>query len=151
MPQSLAKILVHTVFSTKDRHPFLRDNALREELHRYLGGILTNLDCQPIIVGGIEDHVHLLCALPRTCEAAEMVKEVKRGSSLWIKTRSSDLQDFAWQNAYGIFSIGFSQIESVRIYIACQEEHHLKISFQDEFRRLLKRYEIEFDERYVWD
>ena len=151
MPQSLAKILVHTVFSTKDRRPFLRDHALREEIHRYLGGILTNLDCQPIIVGGVEDHVHLLCALSRTCAAAAMVKEVKRGSSLWVKTRSPDLQDFAWQNGYGIFSIGFSQIASVRSYIAAQEEHHRKVSFQGEFRQLLRRYEIELDERYVWD
>ena len=151
MPQSLAKILVHTVFSTKDRRPFLRDPALREELHRYLGGILTHLDCQPIIVGGVEDHVHLLCALSRTCEAAAMVKEVKRGSSLWVKSKSPDLQDFAWQNGYGIFSIGFSQIASVRNYIATQEEHHRKVSFEDEFRQLLRRYEIEFDERYVWD
>ena len=151
MPQSLAKILVHTVFSTKDRRPFLRDKLLRDELHRYLGGILTNLDCQPIIVGGVEDHVHLLCALSRTCDAAAMVKEVKRSSSVWLKTKSPDLADFAWQNGYGIFSIGFSQIESVRDYIAGQEEHHRKISFQDEFRQLLRRYEIEFDERYVWD
>ena len=82
MSHSLAKILVHTVFSTKERRPFLRDKALREELHRYLGGILTNLDCQPIIIGGVEDHVHLLCALSRACEVAEVVKEVKRGSSL---------------------------------------------------------------------
>jgi putative transposase len=151
MPQSLAKILVHTVFSTKDRRPFLRDKSLRDELHRYIGGILANLDCQPIIIGGVEDHVHLLCALSRTCDAAEMVKEVKRGSSLWIKTKSPDLQDFAWQNGYGIFSIGFSQIDAVKEYIAGQEKHHRKISFQDEFRQLLKRYEIEFDERYVWD
>jgi putative transposase len=151
VPQSLAKILVHTVFSTKDRRPFLRDKPLRDELHRCLGGILTNLDCQPIIVGGVEDHVHFLCALSRTCEAAAMVKEVKRGSSLWLKTKSPDLADFAWQNGYGIFSIGFSQIDAVRDYIAGQEEHHRKVSFQDEFRQLLHRYEIELDERYVWD
>ncbi len=151
MSQSLAKILVHSVFSTKDRRPFLRDKILRDELHRYLGGILAKRDCQPIIVGGVEDHVHLLCALSRTCEAAAMVKEVKRGSSLWIKTKSPDLQDFSWQNGYGIFSIGFSQIALLRGYIAGQEEHHRKVSFQDEFRLLLKRYEIEFDERYVWD
>ncbi len=151
MPQSLAKILVHTVFSTKDRRPLLRDRALREELHRYLGGILTNLDCQPIIVGGVEDHVHILSALSRTCQPAEMVKEVKRSSSLWLKPKSPELSDFAWQNGYGIFSIGFSQIEPVREYIAGQEAHHRKVSFQDEFRQLLKRYEIEFDERYVWD
>jgi len=151
MPQSLARILVHTVFSTKDRHPFLRDKGLREELHRYLGGILAKLQCQPIMVGGVEDHVHLLCALSRTLDAASMVKEVKRGSSLWIKTRSPDLSNFAWQNGYGIFSIGYSQIEAARTYIAGQEEHHRKVSFQDEFREFLRRYEVEFDERYVWD
>jgi len=151
MPQSLAKILLHTVFSTKDRRPLLRDDALREELHRYLGGILANHECQPIIVGGVEDHVHLLSTLSRTCQPSEMVKELKRGSSIWIKTRTADLRDFAWQNGYGIFSIGFSQTASVRDYIAAQEQHHRKVSFQDEFRLLLKRYEIEFDERYVWD
>ena len=151
MPQSLAKILVHTVFSTKERRPFLRDRNLREELHRYLGGILTQHDCQPIIVGGVEDHVHILGTLARTCDAATMVKELKRGSSLWLKTKGDDLQDFAWQNGYGIFSIGFSQIGAVRDYIAGQEVHHRKVTFQDELRALLRRYEIEFDERYVWD
>ena len=151
MSQSLAKVLVHTVFSTKDRRPLLHSRELRDELHKYLGGILANLDCQPVIVGGVEDHVHLLCALARTCDAATMVKEVKRGSSLWVKTKSQHLQDFAWQNGYGAFSIGFSQIAEVRGYIAKQEEHHRKVSFQDEFRQLLRRYEIQFDERYVWD
>ena len=109
------------------------------------------MDCQPVIVGGVEDHVHLLSALSRTCEVAELVKEVKRGSSLWLKTKTADLQDFAWQNGYGVFSIGFSQLGQVREYILGQEEHHRKTSFQDEFRLLLKRYEIPFDERYVWD
>ena len=151
MPQSLAKIILHTVFSTKDRRPFLRDKPLREELHRYIGGILTNLDCQPLIIGGVEDHVHILSTLSRTCEVAEMVKEVKRGSSLWLKTKSPDLRDFAWQNGYGVFSIGYSQVEEVQKYIAGQEEHHRKISFQDEFRKFLERYEVKFDERYVWD
>jgi putative transposase len=151
MSQLIGQLLLHTVFSTKERRPFLRDRAMREELHRYLGGILTSLDCQPIIVGGIEDHVHLLCGLSRTCAAAEMVKELKRGSSLWLKTKSADLQDFAWQKGYGIFSISISQIQSVRDYIARQEEHHLRVSFQDEFRQLLRHHDIEFDERYVWD
>ncbi|MGH8022120.1 MAG: IS200/IS605 family transposase [Limisphaerales bacterium] len=151
MSQSLAKILVHSVFSTKDRRPLLRDKGLRAELHNYIGGILNQLDCQPVIGGGVEDHVHLLCALSRTCEASEMIKEVKRGSSLWLKRTGADLRDFAWQSGYGIFSVGFSQIAAVRGYIASQENHHRKISFQDEFRQLLRRYEIEFDERYVWD
>ncbi|MGO8698542.1 MAG: transposase [Limisphaerales bacterium] len=151
MSQSLAKILVQTVFSTKDRRPFLRDKALREELHRYLGGILGKLQCQPIIVGGVEDHVHLLCILSRTCDAATMVKKVKCASSLWIKTRRPGLNDFAWQNGYGIFSVGFSQMEAARKYVAGQEGHHRKVSFQDEFRAFLRRYELEFDERYLWD
>ena len=151
LPQSLAKIVVHTVFSTKDRRPFLRAKPLRAELHRYLGGILTNLNCQPIIIGGVEDQVHILSTLSRTCDAAEMVKEVKRGSSLWLKTKGPDLHDFAWQSGCGIFSIGYSQVETVRKYIAGQEEPHRKISFQDEFREFLKRYDVEFDERYGWD
>ncbi|HEX4265781.1 MAG TPA: IS200/IS605 family transposase [Verrucomicrobiae bacterium] len=151
MPQSFAKILVHAVFSTKDRRPFLRDKMVREELYLYLGGALTTLDCQPIIVGGIQDHVHLLCAMSPACKAAEMVKELKRGSASLLKTRGSDLKEFAWQNGCGIFSIGFSQIKSARDYIARQEAHHRKISFQDEFRQFLRRYEIEFDERTVWD
>ena len=151
MAQSLANILVHTIFSTKDRHPFLRDRPLREELHRYLGGILTNLACPPIIVGGVDDHVHLLCGLSRTCEPAAMVKELKRSSSLWLKTRSPQMKNFAWQSGYGIFSIGFSQIETTRNYIEGQEEHHRTVSFQDELRQFLQRYELAFDERFVWD
>ena len=151
MPQSLAKIVVHTVFSTKERRPFLKDRALRNELHHYLGGILKNLHCQPLLVGGTEDHVHILSTLSRTCMPSDMVKEVKRSSSLWLKTKAPDLQDFAWQSGYGIFSIGFSQIPTVRDYIARQEEHHRRISFQDEFRSLLAKYEVEYDERYVWD
>jgi REP element-mobilizing transposase RayT len=151
MPQSLAKILVHTVFSTKDRRPYLRDPSIRDELHRYIGGILLKLDCQPVIVGGVEDHIHLLCALSRTCSAADMAKEVKRGSSLWIKTKGDSFRDFCWQNGYGAFSIGFSQVSDVKRYISNQEEHHRRTTFQDEFRALLRRYEIEFHERYVWD
>jgi len=151
MSQSLSRIIIHTIFSTKERRPFLCDRALREELHRYIGGILAKLDCKPIIVGGAEDHVQCLSTLSRTMAPAEMVKEVKRGSSVWFKTKGPDLEEFGWQNGYGIFSIGFSQVDDVRGYIARQEEHHRKVSFQDEFRQFLRRYEIEFDERYVWD
>jgi REP-associated tyrosine transposase len=151
MAQSLAKILVHTVFSTKDRRPLLGDKSVREELFLYLGGTLTSMDCEPIIVGGVADHVHLFCALSRSCNVSEMVKEVKRGSALWLKTMSPNLQGFAWQSGYGVFSVGFSQIKSVRDYIARQDVYHRKVSFQDEFRQFLRRYEIEFDEKTVWD
>ena len=102
-------------------------------------------------MGGTEDHVHLLSTLSRTCAVAELVKELKRGLSVWLKTKGPDLADFAWQNGYGIFSIGFSQIEAVRDYIATQEEHHRKISFQDEFQQFLKRYDVQFDEHYARD
>ena len=151
MPQSLSKILLHVVFSTKERRPFLRDHTLRDEMHKYIGGILKERDCPPIVVGGVEDHVHVLCALARTCAPAEMVKEMKRSSSLWIKSRCSEERDFAWQHGYGIFSIGYSQLEDVRRYIAEQEQHHAKVTFQEEFRRLLERYDVAFDEAYVWD
>ena len=122
MPQSLSKILLHAVFSTKERRPFLRDSELRSELHRYIGGILNQIDCPPLIVGGTEDHVHVLVCLSRTCAVAEMVKEMKRGSSLWIKERNATCRDFAWQGGYGVFSIGFSQIEAVPRYTAEQEQ-----------------------------
>jgi putative transposase len=151
MPQSLSKILVHTVFSTKARLPYLRNASLRQELHRYLGGVLNNLKCPPLIIGGVEDHVHILSQLGRTIEPSELVKEVKRVSSIWIKSQTAGDGDFAWQAGYGMFSIGYSQIEAVREYIESQEEHHRRHSFQDEFRSLLERYQIEYDERYVWD
>ncbi len=151
MPQSLGKVLVHVVFSTKDRHPFLADKSLRDELHRYLGGHLAELDSPALIVGGVEDHIHFLCNLARTRAAADVIRDVKRASSLWIKTKGPALADFAWQSGYGLFSIGASQIPAVRAYITNQEEHHRKFSFQDELRKLLHRYGIDFDERYVWD
>jgi putative transposase len=138
-------------FLHKDRLPFLRDTALRAELHRYIGGILSNLECQPIITGGVADHVHFLMALSRTVTIADVIKETKRGSSVWLKTKSPDLSDFSWQNGYGAFSVGYSQLEQVRAYIEKQEEHHAKMSFHDEFRQLLERYQIPFDEKYVWD
>jgi REP element-mobilizing transposase RayT len=151
MPQSLSKILIHAVFSTKDRRPLLQDSALRTEMHRYLGGILNQLDCQALTIGGADDHVHALFCLPRTRSVADAIKELKRGSSLWVKERYPGVQSFAWQSGYGAFSIGFSQLEAVRQYIAGQEEHHKRHSFQDELREFLKRYQVAYDERYIWD
>jgi putative transposase len=151
MAQSLAKVLLHIVFSTKERRPYLRERAMRDEAHSYLGGIVNQSGCQSLVIGGVEDHVHLLCALSRTCTIADLVKELKRGSTLWIRERWPRLNEFSWQSGYGAFSIGASQIEDVRRYIGEQEVHHARVSFQDEFRLLLGRYGIEFDERYVWD
>ncbi|MCX6873424.1 MAG: IS200/IS605 family transposase [Verrucomicrobia bacterium] len=151
MSQSLSAVYLHLVFSTKDRHPFLRDPALRAETHAYLGGISKQLDCVPIIIGGVDDHVHILAHHARTITQADWVKELKRVSSLWIKQRDPSLRDFAWQSGYGIFSVSASNLETVERYIANQEEHHRKTTFQDEYRAFLKRHSIPWDEKYVWD
>jgi putative transposase len=151
MPQSLVQIYVHLVFSTKNRRPFLRDAALRHRLHAYLTGICNNQQSPAITVGGVEDHVHILCRLSKTLDVSVLIRELKRDSSKWVKDQDSALSDFAWQNGYGAFSVSPSHVEPLRYYIANQEEHHHTESFQDEFRRLCKKYGIELDERYAWD
>jgi len=151
MPQSLANVLVHLVFSTKEREPFLRDLGLREELHRYLGGISKKLDCPPVMIGGTDDHVHILARQGRTISLADWIKELKRASSVWIKTKAPGMESFRWQAGYGASSVSQSQCKAVELYIANQEEHHRTRTFQDEFRMFLKRHKIEYDERYVWD
>ncbi len=120
-------------------------------MQAYLGSVSKQLDCPPLIVGGIEDHIHLLARFGRGISQSAWVKEVKRISSLWIKQREPSLRDFAWQAGYGVFSVSPSQLDTVQRYIANQEEHHRKIGFQDEFRGLLKKHRIEWDERYLWD
>jgi REP element-mobilizing transposase RayT len=151
MPQSFAQIYVHIIFSTKNRQSFLNDKAIRHELHKYLGGTCNGLDCPSLRVGGVADHVHILCRLGRRISVADLVKELKRESSQWIKTKSLSLADFYWQAGYGAFSISPSHAKALIEYITNQEEHHRAETFQDEFRRLLKKYGVEWDERYVWD
>jgi putative transposase len=149
MSQSLAQIYLHIIFSTKNRRPFLQDASIRDETHKYLGGTCNNLDCPVLCVGGVADHVHILCRFGRTISVADLVKELKRDSSHWAKTKG--IADFYWQNGYGAFSLSPGHVEPLRTYIAKQEEHHHKETFQDEFRRLLTKYGLEWDERYVWD
>jgi REP element-mobilizing transposase RayT len=151
MPQSLAQIYIHIVFSTKDRRADLQDAAVREETHSYLGGTCNNLGCPVLRVGGVADHVHVLCRLGRTITIADLVKELKRDSSQWLKTRAPALADFYWQNGYGAFSVSPGHVEALLEYIARQEDHHRKTTFQDEFRRLLRKYGVEWDERYIWN
>ena len=151
MPQSLSAVYIHLVFSTKDRRPLLRDKTTRDALHSYLGGVSKQLDCPPILVGGVEDHVHLLARFGRTITQAEWVKELKRVSNIWLKERGREYADFEWQGGYADFSVSQSNLEPVKQYIANQEEHHRKIGFQDELRALLRKHEIEWDEKYVWD
>jgi len=151
MSQSLSRLWTHLIFSTKDRYPFLADKSIGQEMHVYMAGILRKHDCPTLFIGGVADHVHALFALSKNKSMSEIVYEVKRGSSKWIKTMSPQMRKFHWQNGYGAFSVSHSHVEPVRLYIAEQERHHKKATFQDEFRRFLRRYEVEFDERYVWD
>jgi REP element-mobilizing transposase RayT len=151
MPQSLANVLVHIVFSTKNRYPWLRNSEHRDVMTGYLIGTLKNIQCPSLIVGVVEDHVHILCTLHRTISIAKLVEEVKTSSSARIKEESPSLKDFHWQNGYGAFSVSQSNVEDVRRYIANQDEHHRTRTFQEEYRLLLQRHGIDFDERYVWD
>jgi putative transposase len=150
MPQSLAKVYIHLVFSTKERFPWL-DKAVAKELYAYLSTVLRNMDCLPICIGGIADHIHLLFVLSRTRSMAQVVEAIKKPSSKWLKTKGPGLVDFHWQNGYGAFSVSESIIPRLKAYIDNQDHHHHKVSFQDEFLRLLDRHGIEYDERFVWD
>lgn len=150
MLQSLSSVLVHLVFSTKNREPWLR-GSIEGELHKYLGGILREINCPSLTVGGTADHVHIFFVLARTMAISTVVEEVKTGSSKWIKTKNHAFLNFHWQAGYGAFSIGQSGVDRLKQYIARQHEHHQGLSFQDEFRELLTLYEIPFDERYIWD
>ena len=150
MAHSLANILVHLVFSTKGRNRYL-DDAIRDDLHGYIGGIVGNLRGKLLKAGSVEDHIHLLIALPRTCSPADLVKEIKTGSSKWIKTQGANYRDFHWQTGYGFFSISPSHKEALEQYINNQAEHHKTVTFKDEYRRLMKKYGMEWNENYVWD
>jgi putative transposase len=151
MPQSLSAVYVHAVFSTKERRRLLREPSLRIEMHAFLGGVSRRLACPSIIAGGTEDHIHQLIRLSRAITQADWIKEIKRVSSIWIKQREPRLRLFSWQTGYGMFSVYPADVEVVRRYIASQEEHHRKITFQDEFRLMLRQNGVEWDERYVWD
>ena len=144
----MARVLVHLVFSTKNREPSIAA-AIRPLLHAYLGGILDTLGCSPLTVGGTVDHVHILFSLSRTQTIAAVVEEAKKGSSKWMKRQGPP--DFWWQAGYGAFSVAQSQMSTVSRYTARQEERHRVQSFQAEFRQLLTRYQLPVDERYVWD
>jgi len=150
MPQSLACVLIHIVFSTKNRARWIAPDV-EPELHAYIGGICKNVDSPALSVGGTEDHVHILASLARARSLSQLLQEVKTGSSKWIKTRGPRYADFHWQDGYSAFSIGRSGVEDVRQYIASQKEHHRRVSFQDELRAILRKYGAEYDERYIWD
>ena len=150
MPQSLALVLVHLVFSTKDRLPLLAD-PVRPALHAYLATVARAAGCECPRVGGVADHVHLAVRLSRTISIARLVEELKTASSKWLKTQAPALAAFAWQRGYGAFSVGPGDGDALLAYIDNQGEHHRQRTFQEEYCAFLVRYQIPFDERYVWD
>jgi putative transposase len=150
MPQSLSSILIHMVFSTRNREPFITP-AIEKELHPYLASIFKAVKLPSLTIDGTSDHVHFLFSLSRVIKVSDIVEEVKTESSKWIKTKGPEFMNFHWQKRYGAFSIGQSQVETLKRYISRQKVHHQKVTFQDEYRKFLKSYEIEYDERYAWD
>jgi REP element-mobilizing transposase RayT len=150
MPQSLSAILVHLVFSTKNRERFITP-AIETELHPYMAKIFRELKSPSLTIDGTSDHVHLLFSLARVVKVADLVEEVKTESSKWIKTKGREFSNFHWQKGYGAFSIGQSNVVALKRYIAGQKQHHRRVTFQDEYRKFLKSYGIEYDERYVGD
>jgi len=148
MAQSLANILVHAIWSTKERRPIIGD-ALRSNLHGYMAGILKNIESPALIINSVSDHVHVLCQLSKNLAACKLVEEIKKSSSKWMK--ENGVPDFAWQNGYGLFSVSQSNVDVVWKYIEGQAEHHRKRDFKEEFREFCKRYNVSLDERYVWD
>ena len=150
MPQSLAKIHLHLVFSTRNRERILADED-RPDLHAYMGGILKAMDCMPIEINSEPDHVHVLFMLGRTVAVSEVVAGLKKSATGWLRTRSPQYAGFHWQAGYGAFSVSQSAVETVRNYIRNQRNHHRGKTFEDEYRAMLEKHKIEFDERYVWE
>ncbi len=150
MGQSLVKNYIHIVFSTKHRQPLILP-PVENELHAYMGGICKKLECQPLIVGGFTDHIHILCTLSKKIALMKLVEEVKSHSSKWIKPKGLDYSNFYWQDGYAAFSVNPKGVDRVTAYIKNQKKHHQKNTFQDELRATLHKYQVEYDERYVWD
>lgn len=150
MAHTFTHLLTHIVFSTKDRRPVL-DAALKERLFPYMGGILRELDAIPHLINGPVDHVHILTALPASKSLSDIMRVLKTNSSRWTHEQFPQSWIFAWQTGYGAFSVSKSSFADVRDYIANQEEHHRRQTFQEEFIALLKRHALEYDERYLWE
>jgi REP element-mobilizing transposase RayT len=150
MPQSLSKVIIHFIFSTKDRHPWLNID-IRPRMHAYLATICRDVGAEVVRIAGVADHVHVVTTLPRTISQAEMLESIKKKSSKWIKGLSPDYRAFYWQRGYAAFSVSPSQIEGLLTYLESQEEHHRSRSFQEEFREFLRKHGVQCDERYMWD
>ena len=150
MSQSLSNIVVHIIFSTKNRQRFMGVD-IQPRVHAYLATVCRDQGCHAYCVGGTHDHVHIATSLSRTLAVSKLVEKLKVSSSLWVKKQSESYREFHWQKGYGIFSVSPSNLDKLTAYIGNQVEHHKRLSFQDEYRRFLNEYEIQYDEAYVWD
>lgn len=150
MPQSLSRVILHIIFSTKDREPWLESNV-RPRMHAYLATICRDLGADLARVGGVADHVHIVTMMPRTLSQAQLIEQIKKLSSKWIMTLDARYGGFFWQRGYGAFSVSPSQLEEVLRYVEAQQEHHRTRTFQEEYREPLRRHGVDFDDRYVWD
>jgi putative transposase len=150
MPQSLSKVTLHIIFSTKNREPWL-DSDVRPRMHAYLATICRDLGAELVRIGGVADHVHIVTTLPRTVSQAELIEQAKKTSSKWIKTLDPRYRGFFWQRGYSAFSVSSSQLDAVLQYIEAQQEHHRGRTFQEEYLELLRKHDVDFDERYLWD
>ena len=150
MAQSLSKVYLHIVFSTKKRFPFIKPE-IEDELYAYIGGTIKKLGGIPFIINGMGDHIHIFSTLPRTIALSKFLEEIKRSSSKWIKTKETAYQNFAWQGGYAAFSVSDSVKDTVVKYIQNQKEHHRSLSFKEEVIKFLKKYDLDYDEKYLWD
>ena len=148
MPQSLSKVYLHCVFSTKNRIPLIT-NEIRPDLHAYIIGTLSNIGSYVNEIYANPEHIHILCTLPRTITIADLISITKTSSSKWLKKKG--IKKFGWQDGYGTFSVSASKIQVVQRYLLNQPQHHKSISFKDELRRFFREYDIDYDEKYVWD
>ncbi len=151
MSQSLSRLLIHIIFSTKGRFRFFTDSEIQKRMHAYLAGVFNEQDSPAVEVGGSEDHVHVLCVLSRKHAISDVIKNAKANSSSWAKSLGGRCTKFSWQSGYGAFSISESQVEILRKYIQTQAEHHRRKSFQEEYLEFLREYRIPYDERYIWE
>ncbi|KXK44017.1 MAG: transposase IS200-family protein [Chlorobi bacterium OLB5] len=150
MGQSLTKNYIHIIFSPKYNYPFIK-SPVESELHSYIGGICRKLECTPVKIGGYTDHVHIVCLLSKKIALMKLIEEIKSHSSKWMKTKGELLKKFYWQDGYGAFSVNPYEIDKVVLYIENQHEHHRKKSFKEEYLTFLKKYKVEYDERYIWE
>jgi putative transposase len=150
MSQSLSSVLIHLVFSTKNREPFITP-AIETELHPYMAKVFRERKSPSLAIDGTNDHIHILFSLARVTTIADIVEEVKTSTSKWIKTKGREFRNFHWQRGYGAFSIGQSNVASLKRYITSQKQHHRRLTFQDEYRKFLKAYGIDYDEEYIWE